>query len=55
MNFKSILRPLCWIDEIYLSIKYDAPISGHDYYPVYDFNGIDILYYVCERCGKVSH
>jgi len=45
---KIIFRPICWIIEIYYTIRYNAAISGHSYIEQDDRS------LKCEVCGYKS-
>lgn len=48
MRIKKIFLPICWITELYYSLRYNSLISGHDF--VEQNNGS----LKCEICGEVS-
>lgn len=45
VNLDAWKRPWCWILGWYYRARYDAKISGHEWW-----GGVGTL--VCERCGK---
>lgn len=48
MNFKSLLKIICYAKEFYYTIRYNQYISGHDFIEL-DNNDLR-----CEICGYIS-